>query len=263
MSLSHVENAAGPVLRSLPDAWPLDRGEREGKRTLAELFAIQLLRGPRWIEWHDAFTRDHIAELRAKGEDEEELGLLKEHLLSKTQTFVKMIDMSRKALTVLASMKWTLLEFPRPWLATSDHPVVPWPVGVSARRPEATPHGIGLLETLEYRVPMSPRCAILMSWAAGPDTRATARKDDAASLNAFTVEEAAPQWFHLPGAAPPIASGALVPLSPMYVDGYTHAVARGSERRTRASEILQPKIGKDTFGDVTTEIVVPNEPQTS
>lgn len=188
-SLSHIEDAAGPVLRSLPGAWPLDRGDRAGKTTLAELFAIQLLRGPRWIKWHDEFTRAHIAELRAQGEDEDEVRLLDEHLLSKTQTFVKMIDMSRKALTIFASMKWTLLEFPRPWLATSDHPVVTWPRGVSARKPAATPHGGGLLETLECRVPISPRCAILMTWADGPDTRATARKHDAASLNAFTVAE--------------------------------------------------------------------------
>lgn len=260
-SLSHIEAAAGPVLRTLPDAWPLDRGERDGKRTLAELFAIQLLRGPRWVEWHDAFTRAHIAELRAKGEDEEELELMEEHLLSKTETFVKMIDMSRKALTIFASMKWTLLEFARPWLATSDHPVVTWPLGVSARRPEATPHGLGLLETLEYRVPISPHYAILMTWADGVDARATAHKHDAASLNAFTVEEAAPQWFHLPGATPPIASGALVPLSPAYVDGYNDAVARASARRTRASQIIQPKIGKDTFREKTTEFVVPTELQ--
>lgn len=260
-SLSHIEDAAGPVLRSLAEAWSLDDDDRAGKRTLAELFAIQLLRGPRWIEWHEEFTWRQIEEWRAHGEPQDELELMEKWLLSDTQTFVKMIDLSRKALTIFASMKWTLLDFPRPWLATSDHPIVTWPLGVTARKPEATPHGGGLVETLEYRVPVAPRCAILMTWADGRDTRATAQKHDAASLNVFTVAEASPQWFHPPGVSPPMASGSLLPLSPTYVDGYTHDVARASARRARASEILQQKIGKDTFADKTTEIVIPVDPQ--
>jgi hypothetical protein len=175
-SLSHIEAAASPVLRSAAETWPLDLRD---KATLAELFAVQLLRGPRWVEWHDQFTRSYIEEQRAKGEDESELIKLEDHLVSKTQTFVKMIDISRKVLTVIASLKWTLLEFPRPWLATSDHPVVVWPLGISAREPQATPHGGGLFETLEYRVPISPRAAILMTWGEGADTRASAYKDAA------------------------------------------------------------------------------------
>jgi hypothetical protein len=262
-SLSHIEDAAGPVLRRLPDAWPLDGGDRQAKITLAELFAIQLLRGPRWIQWHVEFTRGQIEEWRAQGEAEEELGVMEKWLLSDTQTFVKMIDLSRKALTIFASMKWTLLEFPRPWLATSDHPIVTWPLGVAARKPGATPHGGGLVETLEYRVPVTPRCAILMTWAEGRDTRATAHKTVAASLNAFTVAEASPQWFHLPGTTPPVASGSLMALSPTHVDGYTHSAARASERRARARAIVQPKVGKESFADKTTEFVIPTDPHTN
>jgi hypothetical protein len=61
--------------------------------------------------------------------------------------------------------------------------------------------------------------------------------------------------------SPPIASGSLLPLSPTYVDEYTHDVARASARRARASEILQRKIGKDTFADKTTEFVAPTDAQ--
>jgi hypothetical protein len=35
----------------------------------------------------------------------------------------------------------------------------------------------------------------------------------------------------------------------------------GRPRGARASEILQQKIGKDTFADKTTEIVIPVDPQ--
>jgi hypothetical protein len=100
-----------------------------------------------------------------------------------------------------------------------------------------------------------------MTWADGPDTRATGHKQNAASLNAFTVAEASPQWFHVPNMSPPIVSGSLLPVSPEFVDGYTHDVAHASERRARASQILQPKLGKDSFADTTTEFVVPTEPQ--
>lgn len=260
-SLSHIEDAAGPVLRRLRDDWPL--GLRD-KTTLAELLAIQLLRGPRWIAWHEEFTRAFIEEQRAKGRSESELVGLEKHLLSKTATFVRMIDLSRKVLTVIASLKWTLLEFAGPWLATSDHPVVLWPLGAASRKPQSTPHGGGLFETLEYRVPVSPRNAILMTWANGPDTRAAAYKHDAGSLNAFTVAEASPQWFHLPGVSPPVTSGSLTPLSPRVVQGYTDQAARNAGRRARAQQIVQPKIGQDTFREMTTEVVhVPADRETS
>jgi hypothetical protein len=176
--------------------------------------------------------------------------------------FVKMLDLGRKVTPLLASMKWTLLEFRGTWLATSDHPVVLWPLGVRARQPQATPHGVGLFEALEYRVPISVRDAILMTWADGPDTRFAARKDDAASLNAFTVAEASPQWFHLPAVPPPIASGALTPLSPRVIPGYGDRVVHNSPRRARTQQIVQPLLGKDTLRDETTEVVyIPPDPQ--
>jgi hypothetical protein len=260
-SLSQVEARAGPVLRQAGEGWPLGV---EDKGALATLFALQILRGPRWMDWHKEFTEDYMVGQRDTGEHEDELIALEEHLLSKTETFAKMLDLGKKITPLLASMKWTLLEFKGAWLATSDHPVVLWPLGVRARQPQVTPHGVGLFEALEYRVPISAESAILMTWADGPDTRALAPKDAAASMNAFTVAEAAPQWFHLPGPSPPIASGSLTPLSPRFLAGYGHEVAASSPRRARVQQIVQPLIGKNTLRDETTEIVyIPAEPQES
>jgi hypothetical protein len=71
-----------------------------------------------------------------------------------------------------------------------------------------------------------------MTWADERDARSPATtKDVAASLNAFTVAEASPQWFHLPGTSPPIASGSLMPLSARFGDGYTDDAARRSARQ--------------------------------
>jgi hypothetical protein len=260
-SLSQVEDRAGPLLRKATELWPLSVDD---KGALATLFALQILRGPRWMKWHEEFTQDYVVEQLDLGEDREELETLEEALLSRTEIFAKMLDLAKKVTPLMASLKWTLLQFRRPWLATSDHPVVLWPIGVGARAPQATPHGVGLFEALEYRVPISATEAILMTWADGPDTRAVAHKDQAASLNAFTVAEASPQWFHLPGVPPPIGTGYLKPLSPRVLPGYSDHVAMMSPRRARTQQIVQPLIGKDILPEEPTEVVyVPPEPRSA
>jgi hypothetical protein len=251
-SLSQVEDRAGPLLRQVASDWPLDI---QSKVDLATLFALQMLRGSRWMEFHRAFTESHVAGLGRQGEDKGELTTLEDHLLSKTAIFAEMLDAGKKLTRVIASLKWTLLEFRRPWLVTSDHPVVFWPMGVGARQPEATPQGVGFLQTLEYRVPISSERAILMTWADGPDTRAAAKKDDAASLNAFTVAEASPQWFHSPDATPPVASGLLTPLSLRFLSGYGDDVAAQSPRRARVQQLIGPLIGKNTLREAEIEVV--------
>jgi hypothetical protein len=207
------------------------------------------------MDFHKEFTENHVADLGRQGEDKGELVTLEEYLLSKTAIFVEMLDAGKKLTRVIASLKWTLLEFKRPWLATSDHPVVLWPMGVGARQPEATPQGVGFLKTLEYRVPISSESAILMTWADGPDTRVAAKKDDAASLNAFTVAEASPQWFHLPDLPPPVASGLLTPLSLRFLSGYGDDIAARSPRRARVQQLIGPLIGKDTLREEEIEVV--------
>jgi len=73
-SLSHIEDKAAPILRGLDDLWPL--GDH-GKSVLAELFGYQLVRGPRWADWHEAYVRELLRESRQvlleQGESVEEL----------------------------------------------------------------------------------------------------------------------------------------------------------------------------------------------
>lgn len=58
-SLGQGEAAATPLLRSFHERWPLPPAE---KGQLAELFAYQLLRGPRWKAEYEKRTRQFIAE---------------------------------------------------------------------------------------------------------------------------------------------------------------------------------------------------------
>jgi hypothetical protein len=78
-----------------------------------------------------------------------------------------MLELVPKVATLLGHMHWTLLRFGRDRLATSDCPVVPWPLADRAR----------------------PRLT-------------TTR-----NLNAFVAAQAEREWFYRPGAFVRPASG--------------------------------------------------------
>jgi hypothetical protein len=163
---------------------------------------------------------------------------------------------------VFASMHWTLIEVDRPLIATSDHPLVLW-TGAASRSPGvAEITQIGILECIEFRLPLSPTHAVLMTWSNMFDdehTRVRGTRDHAANLNAFTVASAERQWFHRLGTSPPIATGHLLPLSLELVPGYTAHAAAVSQRRARASEMAESRVGKD-FRDQDVEIVMVKRP---
>src|SRR5690348_7357181 len=122
-SLAAFESDAAPVLRALPDLWPLSGKDRE---LLAGFMGIQILRSPTWMEWHQEFTRTHFAEMRRQlgqlpAAEATQLRNTEQILLDRTSMFHRMIAFSKKATTVFASMCWTLVEFRRPLLCASDH----------------------------------------------------------------------------------------------------------------------------------------------
>lgn len=247
-SLGEGEAKATPLLREFDARWPL---ETEDKIQLAELFGYQLLRGTRWKAEHE----DRVRRLLAEYDQRPDVHLTEAERERQTALLAsdnyRLLEMMRSALTiatVLGSMHWTLVEFATPLIATSDHPAVLWP-GAASRAPQAVDiTAAGLIECIEIRLPLSPRHAVLMSWsdrADEEDTRVRGSRAQAANFNAFTVATADRQWFHLPGSAPPRASGKLLPLSTQLVAGYTAVAAAESRRRQGAQEIANKKIGRD------------------
>lgn len=257
-SLSHLENAAAPLLRELRERWPFSTQE---KATLAQLFGYQLIRGPRWKESYEALTRSFVHEQRnaewPTNDVPDAVEKLGQHLLSSTAQHTRMLGMGFKVASSLGSMHWTLIEFNSPLLATSDHPVVPWPIGDASRSPQPTPMNAGILETLEIRVPVSPWLAVTMTWIDDVDREQpiAGTRQHAANLNAFTVAQAEMQWFYRPGSKPPVASGRLLALSPQLLTGYDQHAACTSRRRSATSGIIQKRIGSD-LSDQDIEIVV-------
>src|SRR5207248_1144507 len=131
--------------RAVAERWPLSMPD---KALLAEFIGTQMVRGPRWRAWHRAFNDDYFDEVRSSGEFEglqpegvsyeEALAEQKRILDSDTASLTKMLALSRKTTQVLGSMHCTLVEFGRSWLASSDHPVIVWPLGVRSRQPTKT-----------------------------------------------------------------------------------------------------------------------------
>jgi hypothetical protein len=247
-SLGEGERAAAPLLRSFDTQWPLSIGE---KTQLAELFAYQLLRGPRWKAEYEERTR-HWVEKYDREEQPTippaELEAQTETLLSDSYRLTMMFSSALTAASVFASMHWMMLDFVRPQLATCDEPVVLWP-GAASRAPSAVRISeAGILECIEIRLPLSPTHGLLMTWADTLDNehvRVRAGRRHAANFNAFTVAAADRQWFHRPGPPPPRASGRLLPLSTQLLPGYDAHAAAHSKRRARASVIANSKIGRE------------------
>jgi hypothetical protein len=263
--LGKGEAAATPLLRSFHEKWPLSIQE---KAQLAELFGYQLLRGPRWkaeyekraqrfLEGHD---RRSDVELPTTAIEAQNAALM-----SDSYRLIMMFSTALTMASVLGSMHWTLIEFTRPLLATSDHPVVLWP-GTESRAPEAVQvTDAGMMDYFEVRLPLSPTHAVLMTWADKADeddVRVRGSRDHAANFNAFAVATADRQWFHMPGDPPPRASGLLLPLSTQLLGGYTPDALSSSRRRERAGEIVNKKIGRD-LADRELEIVKMSREETS
>jgi hypothetical protein len=135
-SLGVGESAATPLLREIADRWPLST---EDKTMLAELFAYQLLRGPRWKDEYEMRTREIFDRYRKEGKlgdtalTDEQLREFEAHLSTDGYRFIRMFAVAPTITSVLASMHWTLVEFDTRLVATCDHPVVLWPLAARSR----------------------------------------------------------------------------------------------------------------------------------
>ena len=210
-SLSQLEDKAAPLIRDLEAHWPFVSDDRA---IVASFVSAQAVRGPRWTAWYEAWTHGYIGELRANPsrvelpagrEAQEVIDELEELLLSDTHRLRQMLEFTRKLPSAVASMHWTLVEFASPVIITSDHPLVLWPLDAGARAPQVTPP-IGFMETLEIRLPISPRLVLLMTWADienDNERKVRGARHHAKNINAFTREEAE-QRCRLPGHYPAV-----------------------------------------------------------
>jgi Protein of unknown function (DUF4238) len=261
-SLAYVEDKAAPVLRQVIAGKPLTV-ERKGG--LAQLFGVQMMRGPAFFAQHEELHRSVLegiqpsdlkpGHLAAVGGD---FDLARKQVidvhLDATYRFVTMLRYAIKVAGILSLMRWHVLRFDAPLLAYSDHPVVLWPMNVERTQPFQR-QGLGPLTMLEIRVPIAPNAAILMNWIDRSDeTDAPMARHAAAELNAFTVAQADREWMHQPGSEPKIAQGIFAPLSRLVDPSYDRAAAERSVRRAHAEKFHRRATKRQWVNEI--EVVV-------
>jgi len=257
VSLADIEDQAFPILQSVRDRWPL---AGEEKVRLARYIGVQLVRGPRWFEWHEEFAlksyRPHFerGDFRAlsqeHGVSEEEI--FEAHVRSHTegtQRLLTMLQLGAKAASAIGSMTWCLVSFRSPCLALADHPVVAWPILAGGRSPQRVqPASVGVVNFLEVRLPVAPDLALLMAWADQPDLPVPllGRSHHARNLNAFSMAEAERHWIHRPGVVPRAGPGPWLPLSTELLSPYSVEAAQRSPARVATSQELNARIGDES-----------------
>jgi hypothetical protein len=235
VALGDVENVSVPLLRTLPQRWPLWGPDRA---KVAEYVAIQMLRTPAWRAFHDPL-RDAVLEDQEADFSGIPPDLWEEHVDSIRSDKHRLEVMGRQfsiAASLIASMQWTLLEFGKRRLLTSDHPVVA--IGPEPGAAEAVPRW-GLANVVEYRFPVTPTCALLFAWRDnGPDERRRGFPQDAQALNFSVRSQAQTQWFWHPESS--LASGfdEFHLMTSRFYD-YDVGVAMRSQTRARIVERLQ------------------------
>lgn len=271
-SLQQAETAALPIIADLARRWPLNL---EDKGKVGQFFALQHLRGAAFRQWHEGQIAGLLNEVRA-----DPAGILKPHpgrthadvvdeletqLTSDTYRLTKMLMLVRSVGIVFASMHWSLVEFDRARLVTSDHPVVVWPLREpTTRRPTGNDLDAGVIDTREVFVPVGPAHLLLMGWRdqQGIGRLVAGHGRHLATANAFVVANAASQWFHEPGMRQWLARGRRPPLSSELL-GLEAAEATASRRRATAREFANAEARREPSNDpvqVVDEDLLPGPP---
>jgi hypothetical protein len=256
--LSVVEAKSAPLLTDVLAGEPLTVEHKGG---LAQLLAVQMMRGPAFFEHREETilamlsglaTNDFKPQALAAvgGDVGRARGRLEEVLLDPTHRFMTMLTTSVKVATILSSMRWQIVRFDGPWLAYSDHPVVVWPLGVQWTAPFDR-QGLAPLAALEVRVPLAPDVALIMNWI-DLDDEADRRLGllAAGELNAFTVAQADRQWMHRLDSEPYVPSGVFAPISRLIEPDYDSATALRSSRRATARRFVERVASRQYVSDV-------------
>jgi len=146
-SLSTLETKVLPMLRELPDHWPLARPDRV---QVAEYLAVQMSRTPDSLRRHGRL----VAKAVHGTPHEADAGL--DSLRMRAMYAIK-----DHTMTLLTAMQWTLVEFKAAQLSTSDHPVAIFPLNQAELSNDlgALTDNVG-----EVWFPVSSRRLLVLAW---------------------------------------------------------------------------------------------------
>jgi Protein of unknown function (DUF4238) len=188
-------------LERLGQSWPPTDRDR---LAVSKLVAIHMVRNPAFIEATTSASSLAIVGNLDEYRDqltEDQTGELIAHLTGEAFRVEHMLDLIPKHTSLIASMHWTLLQFPEPLLATSDQPVTVVPLSVDGTVAEVSPMpSTGYLMTEEIRFALDPWRALVFTWINDIDAPhpVLASDDFAADLNRGVIAQADREWFHHP-----------------------------------------------------------------
>jgi hypothetical protein len=249
-TLAEVENRIKPTLTAIDQDPRLTRDRKGG---LAQFIAVQMLRSPEFFRTraknvedfiNEHFVREHAKPAlleRAGGDTDRARELAIELFQRETQALVSMSQLSLKVATILASMRWQLLQTSRPALIYSNQPVVLWPAGFGVMQSAPTRPRFGPMSAQEVLFPLAPRLALMMTWEDRPD-RETPRPighDLAATINELVIGQADRQWMHAVDHEPARTSVPLRSVSTALGGSSAALATAGSSRLTHAQKFLR------------------------
>lgn len=242
----------------------LERGqlprEGEGRATLAEFIALHVLRTEAFREWHTAEVEHSIAKAEADPNYDGPLEEVAEKLREPDEWLETFENTLASLGSAIGSMHLTFLKFEEPLLITGDHPVAAVPL----MRPgqfspfRGFPPG-GCINTMEFRMPLTPSFAVIASWADRREARITveAGEAEAVNLNLATIGLARRHWFSTPRRLPALPDPLVLeqrhstPLTTTLIPGYGYDAIVRSDRRKRTFETIERKIEEGSAGKMT------------
>lgn len=241
VDLSRFESQAIPALRDIDGHWPLTGADRV---VVSEFVALQMARGPHWRTWITDLGTSSLANMKASGEyavlTEQAWSVVERVNLGDAGMIEIMNEQISRIATMVGAMHWTLVTFKKDALISSDHPVSA--ISVDAFRgtvqAQAAPRG-GLLRTLEIRVPVSPRQALVMTWLPTPDRRLDrAWAGHADNINFGIRSHADVHWFTAPEQQITIFDKVYPTFTTVFGPAFTPQQLQQSTRRAHAQRLI-------------------------
>jgi hypothetical protein len=197
-----VETNALPLLRELPDRWPLrDSSQRAW---VALWLAMTLCSSPRQRRSIPGTVQRFFSDLEQS--DPIFAAITRRTRGEFAQPDFELDSMFEEVSTVaslIGQMHWTLLRFARPEVVSSDHPIdaVLWTK--DANRSAGAPSGL-VCDSREVRIPIGPAAALFLSWADGDDRvdMVHARRHHVGIVNRGVWVRAEHHRFWQPGQTP-------------------------------------------------------------
>jgi hypothetical protein len=242
------------ALKQLGESWPPGQ---EARIDIGCLVAVHMVRTPAFLEMTAVLSEAQFDRKKASYEQTmsaDQIDEMLAHFRSSRFRVEYLLDLVPKQASLLASMHWTLLEFPEPLLATSDQPVsvVPF-LDEGATIDVAAAPQTGFLDAEEIRFPISPQRALLLTWIEGFDEEAVVSAEDhvATELNRAVIAQADREWFHHPARRAtrlnPMDLGDRLcrPVARLLDPRYGTPYARNSPRRRQTKRLIEEMIEED------------------